>query len=109
VTHHPLTVEIRPDSGAVTLLLEGELDLASVSTLRACLEQLDGSYHEVAVDLAGLSFVDSTGLATLITTKHQLDERGGRLVLRNPQDAVRRVLEVSGVDKVLAVQLDVVA
>ena len=109
MTQHPLTIEIRPVAGAVTLLLAGELDLASISTLRACLEQLDPSFDEITVDLAALSFLDSTGLATLVSTQHQLAERGGRLVVRNPQTNVRRVLEVSGVDRVLQVTADLVA
>jgi anti-sigma B factor antagonist len=109
VTQHPLTIEIRPLADSVTLTLAGELDLASVGTLRACLEQLDPSFHEIDLDLAALTFLDSTGLATLVTVKHQLDERGGQLVVRNPPTNVQRVLEVSGVDKVLRVTSDLVA
>jgi anti-anti-sigma factor len=109
LSHHPLTIEIRPDAASVTLLLEGELDLASVGTLRACLEQLDSQFSEISVDMAGLEFLDSTGLAALVTTQQHLGERGGRLLVRNPQGHVRRVLEVSGVDRVLSVSNDVVA
>jgi len=109
VSQHPLTIEIRPDGSSVTLLLAGELDLASVGTLRVCLEQLDPSFQEVEVDLTDLGFLDSSGLATLVTTHQQLDQRGGTLVVRNPQHNVRRVLEVSGVDKVLAISGNLVA
>ena len=106
---HPLTIEIRPVADSVTLALAGELDLSSVGTLRACLEQLDTTFGEVAVDLTALSFLDSTGLAVLVTTKQAVDARGGRFVLRNPADNVRRVLEVSGVDQVVDVTTDAVA
>lgn len=109
MSHHPLTIEIRPDAASVTLLLDGELDLASVGTLRACLDQLDSQYAEIHVDLAGLEFLDSTGLAALVVTQQHLGERGGRLLVRNPQGHVRRVLEVSGVDRVLSVTSDLVA
>ena len=105
MTHHPLTIEIRPDARSVTLLLAGELDLGSADTLRVCLNQLDESYDELIVDLEALHFLDSTGLSLLVQTQHSLTERAspGRMLVRNPQGHVRRVLEVSGVDQVLTV------
>ena len=107
MTHHPLTIEIRPGARSVTLLLAGELDLGSADTLRVCLSQLDEGYDELVVDLAALHFLDSTGLSLLVQTRHGLAERErpGRLVVRNPQGHVRRVLEVSGVDQVLTVEV----
>ena len=105
MTHHPLTIEIRPDDRSVTLLLAGELDLGSADTLRVCLGQIDDSYDELIVDLEALRFLDSSGLSLLVQTRHALAERQrpATLVLRNPQGHVRRVLEVSGVDQLLTV------
>ena len=100
---HPLTIEIRPGAESVVLSVAGELDLSSAPTLRACFEQLDVTVDEVVVDLGGLRFIDSTGLSLLVATERSLAERGGRLALRHPSDQVRRVFEVSGVDKVLTV------
>jgi anti-sigma B factor antagonist len=101
---HPLTVEIRPQAGSVTLDLAGELDLATCGTLRACLEQLDPGFQEVVLDLSRVSFVDSTGLSLFVTAQQEMAARGGRLVMRGPCGHVRKVLEVSGVDQVLSVQ-----
>jgi len=105
VTQHPLTIEIRPDANTATLLLAGELDLGSADTLRVCLDQLNQDYQELVIDLAALRFLDSTGISLLVQAQHTYADRTppGRLVLRNPQDHVRKVLEVSGVDQVLTV------
>ena len=107
MSHHPLTVEIRPDARTVTLVLAGELDLGTADTLRICLQQLGDGYDELVVDLEALHFLDSTGLGLLVATRHALAgrDRPGAMVLRNPQGNVRRVLEVSGVDQVLTVQV----
>ena len=101
---HPLTIEVRPSAGSLTLALMGELDLSSAPTLRACLEQLDPGVEEIVVDLTDVSFMDSTGLALLVSTEHTLTTRGGRLTVRRPSGAVRRVLMVSGVDQLVSVE-----
>jgi anti-sigma B factor antagonist len=105
LTQHPLTVEIRPDVSTATVVLVGELDLGSADTLRVCLEQLNRDVEELVVDLAGLRFLDSTGISLLVQTQQTYRDRTppGRVVLRHPQGHVRKVLEVSGVDQVLTV------
>ena len=102
---HPLTIEVRPSAGSITFALVGELDLSSCTTLRTCLEELDPGVTDVAVDLTGLSFIDSSGLALLVTTQQALAGRGGSMALLGANGHVRRVLEVSGVDQVLTVQV----
>jgi len=82
--------------------LHGDLDLATMAVLEEL--ALDALDQPVVLDLRGLDFVDSSGLRGLLLLRRRVDEAGGRLVLREPTPSVRRVLEVSGLDKVFSVE-----
>lgn len=83
--------------------LHGELDLATIAVLEELV--LDALPDQrVVLDLRGLHFVDSSGLRGLLLLRRRVDEAGGRLVLREPTPSVRRVLEVSGLDKVFSLE-----
>lgn len=94
---HPLEVEIIPDSAAVTLRLAGDLDMATVDTLRACLTSVDPAFSTVVIDLAALRFLDSTGLGCFAALHRELEVQLRRLELRGAQGHVRQVLEISGI------------
>lgn len=88
-----LTVE--PTAGG--LAVTGEIDLATAEQLAAHLDPLPGDGPEVRVDLAGVSFLDSSGLRVLIEA-HQRGERAGRaVVFTGVTPLVQRILELAGV------------
>ena len=82
----------------------GELDLATAPRLRDVLVDLanHGANH-VTVDLAGMDFIDSTGLSVLITALKRMRERGGDLALHSPSAAAMKVFEITGVTSVFAI------
>ena len=82
------------------LTLAGEIDAHTAPALAAAIDGLDG---DVVLDLAGVDFVDSSGLRVLIDAHQSVDQRGDALSLENPSTAVRRLLEISGVDEYLNV------
>jgi anti-anti-sigma factor len=71
----------------------GEIDLATSGLLRDSLAQCDG---HVIVDLAGVTFLDASGIGALASDSARLHRCGGSLVLRDPKPAVRRVIEQVG-------------
>ena len=85
------------------LSVEGDLDLASAPSLKWALADLQsaGSRH-VVVDLARVSFIDSTALGVLIEARTKLENRRGFL-LAAPGLETRRALEISGLDRHFAV------
>ncbi len=82
------------------LALSGEIDAHTAPALAAAIGELSGN---VALDLAGVDFVDSSGLRVLIDAHQSVSGRGDSLSLKQPSDAVRRLLEISGVDEYLNV------
>jgi anti-sigma B factor antagonist len=72
----------------------GELDMVSADFLTERLVEVAGS--TVVVDLSGLSFMDSSGIAALIRAKVRMENDGDSLVVSRPRPNVLRVLEVTG-------------
>jgi anti-sigma B factor antagonist len=85
--------------GTVVVRLAGELDLYNSAEVGTALERATGeSPPRLVVDLGEVSFVDSTILGTLVEAKKRLPEGAGFL-LAAPNANVRRVLEVSGLER----------
>ncbi|MEX1279441.1 MAG: STAS domain-containing protein [Acidimicrobiia bacterium] len=76
----------------------GEIDIASAPSLDGALDAaIDAHAGPVAVDLRSVSFMDSSGLRSLLTARRRLAEDGRPLGLVCGPGPVRRVLEVAGV------------
>jgi anti-sigma B factor antagonist len=87
----PLRTERRDD----LLVLAGELDAHSAGAAERALASLDGE-GDVRVDVAGVTFVDSSGLRVLLDAHQALESDGRRLVLVSPSRAVARLIELAG-------------
>jgi anti-anti-sigma factor len=97
-----LAIACAIDNGTASLSLEGELDLANASALEERLSELeDSGSTQLTVDLAGLDFIDSTGLRVLLQASARAQERGHELILRPAPATVQRVFEVTGAQEVL--------
>ncbi len=100
-----LAVEETVGDGAVTIALVGELDLASVPVLERRLEAVERDRPgRIVIDLTGLSFIDSSGLRVLLLAAGRAREGEHELLLTQPTDAVRRVLEMTGALDLLSLQ-----
>jgi anti-anti-sigma factor len=89
-----LNIQVVHLDAAPVVILAGALDVSTAEELRTSLEPLGG---RVLVDLYGVSFMDSSGLAAFVVTRERLLANGGNLHLRSPQDQVRRVFETVGI------------
>ncbi|MFL1381988.1 STAS domain-containing protein [Nocardiopsis protaetiae] len=90
-----------PHPGVTVVPVDGEIDLATVPGLRA---RLAAAAREercecLVVDLAGVGFLDASGVGALVAAHRILAARGARLVLARPRPAVARVLEILGMDR----------
>jgi anti-sigma B factor antagonist len=96
-----LDCEIRGTTAEVTV--DGDLDMAAAFKLEPVIERLvsEGDVEELVLDLAGVNFIDSAGVGSLVSTQQRLDELGVSAKVRRPSEAVRRVLDVSGAGGVL--------
>ena len=102
-----MNLSSRQGDGRAVVALRGELDVADAASVAAALTALAARARELIVDLAGLEFIDSSGLAALVTARKQARQAGGDLLLAAPQDQVLRVLAATGLTGVFCVHATV--
>jgi anti-sigma B factor antagonist len=91
--------EIAEQSGAIIVRLRGELDVYNAGLLReALLEGAGRGGSRLVVDLAEVTFVDSTVLGVLVEARTHVPDRRAFLLAAAGFE-VRRALEVSGLDR----------
>ena len=90
--------------GEATVSVRGEVDVYTAPQLRECLYGVvvDGN-RRVVLDLSAMSFIDSTGLGVIVGTLKRLREGGGDLVLRSPSRSTRKVLEITGLTRIMEI------
>lgn len=80
----------------------GRLDMLAAAEVRQRLvETVQGGQPRLVVDLAGVTFIDSSGLGALIAGLKAARQAGGDLRLAQPNDQARLVLELTTLDRVL--------
>jgi anti-sigma B factor antagonist len=86
----------------VTIAVVGEVDLSNAASLEAALvEVLEMKPGRIAIDLAGVSYLDSTGIRCLLNAAEHAAAAGSELVVCQPVGIVLRVLAICGVDELL--------
>jgi anti-sigma B factor antagonist len=92
-----------PDAPNV-LPLEGEIDLhvspRVASSLGAIIDQKPSL---LVVDLSGVTYIDSSGLAVLIEGMQNVEAYGGKFVLAGLQESVRPIFEIARLDQVFII------
>ena len=89
------------DNGVTVVAPTGRLDVAGAPALKdAISEALKNGQPRVVLDLEGVSFVDSTGLGSVIAALKQVRSSQGDLRLAAPNQQVRVVLELTTLDRV---------
>lgn len=104
MTHFETRTSTEP--GRMVVALVGECDLAARDKLTSSLLAAVGSAPVVVVDVAALTFLDSTGIHSLVTAHHAARAAGGRLHLVNATGMVANVLDLTGVGELLRPSTD---
>jgi anti-sigma B factor antagonist len=86
------------------LPLEGEIDLHVSPNIAASLNMMiEKKPPRLIVDLARVSYIDSSGLAVLIEGMQKVQQYGGKFALAGLQEQVRLVFEIARLDQVFQV------
>jgi anti-sigma B factor antagonist len=100
-----LKVSSRAEGDRVIVALSGEIDLYTAPRLQSQLAAALNTEHAVrlVVDMSGVDFCDSTGMNVLLGAQRMAREHGGDLELSAPRPAVRKILQVTGLESVFTV------
>jgi len=94
--------------GAYVLPLKGEIDLHVSPSVTASLNSMiEKKPPRMVVDLSGVTYIDSAGLAALIEAMQKVEGYGGKFLLAGLQETVRSIFEISRLDQVFHIFPDV--
>jgi anti-anti-sigma factor len=91
---------------ALAVRVDGELDLYTAPEVHQALAAIPAAVRHVLVDLTGLSFMDSAGMATLLSGARRLAKHSGSMTLVVGDRSVLRALEITGVEKYFEIRDD---
>jgi len=102
----PLRFEVSRET--LIVRVDGEMDLNSADTFR---HEIDKKLDELRpinllIDLGGVTFIDSSGLGVILGRYKRVAQRGGRMAITKAQPTVRRILELSGLMRVMGIYRD---
>ncbi|WP_228817523.1 STAS domain-containing protein [Nocardia transvalensis] len=98
-----LDVKVHTQGTTTVITVRGEIDIASVPHLQSALAEGQQGGRPVVVDMSNVGFMGSAGLSALLVASEAAEPQRLRVVA---SDAVRRPIEVTGLDKLLAMYPD---
>jgi anti-sigma B factor antagonist len=86
-------VHVEVDDARAIVRVSGEIDIATTPEVDEAVARL--TTPDIVLDLSEVTFMGSSGLASLLRASRRATELGGSLVLRQPSRAVRDLLEMT--------------
>jgi stage II sporulation protein AA (anti-sigma F factor antagonist) len=96
-----LSIVTTVTEGIQVVALAGEIDYNTSGQVRQALDVTGTARPRIVIDMCEVTFMDSSGINILISAHQDTTASGGWLRLAAPTDAVRRVLQLVGVDQVI--------
>lgn len=92
-------------AGRLTIYLAGDLDHHEARGAIRSIDELLDEYlpRDCVLDMSGLSFMDSSGIALIIRMSRRMKNLGGRAWIENPAKQPLRVIDASGIDRLVPV------
>jgi anti-sigma B factor antagonist len=95
--------EVREEGGQVVVALRGDVDLSSSPEARQVLLASVARGVAVVVDLSGIHYIDSSGIASLVEALQSARRQKTGFGLAAVSDSARRVLELARLDRVFTI------
>ena len=99
-----IEVQTKTDGDATIVTPQGDIDLSRAPSLRSQLSAIQAKRpRKLIIDLNGVPYMDSSGVATLVEAMQNARKSGSKLVLCALQDRVRSIFEIARLDMVFTI------
>jgi anti-sigma B factor antagonist len=96
------------EKGCTVLKLDGRLDTLATAGFDTQWKQwIDDGGRRLVLDLAGLRYISSSGLGSIVALAKRLQDLGGRVAIAGLNGVVKEVFSITTIDKVIPVESDV--
>ena len=85
----------------IEIIVTGRLDTNTAPSLEIVLKKIEPVKQTLHLDLSGIEYVSSAGLRVILLAHKIMLPSGGKMLLRNPSEFCRQVLEATGMDSIL--------
>lgn len=104
-----MTNAVSEEAGRLVVKLNGDIDLEHAPRVRELLLECVGREKDVVVDLAGVDYIDSSGIANLVEALQTANRQGTGFQLVSVTGQAMRVLQLARLEKVFAIHDDLAA
>ena len=102
-----MSVKVENKSGLAVCYVEGEIDINSSPAIKKSFDKLIAAKtQKIVINLSGVTYVDSSGLATLVEILKNMKAYGGRLRLTNLSSKVKSLFEITKLEKLFEIMAD---
>ena len=100
-----MKVDIQTEGGAAVAKLSGELDHHNAGEVRTKLDKyiITAQPRLLIIDFSDISFMDSSGIGLIMGRSKIMKQCGGKLEVRSPQPYIRRVMKLSGIERIVKI------
>ncbi len=100
-----MNVNIKSNGTYAVALLSGEIDHHNAKEIREKLDKfiISNQPRELAIDFRDISFMDSSGIGLIMGRYKLISQCGGRLIVKNPREYIKRVLKISGIERLVRI------
>lgn len=98
-----LNITKKLEGGVLDVALDGRLDTNTAPEFQQEIEPMLGSISELKLDCEKLDYISSAGLRVLLTFEQMLEEQGKRMELRNVNDIIHDVFDVTGFLEIMTI------
>ena len=98
-----LKISVKNEGKEYTFLLEGRLDTLTSPSLEKKINEVIGGAEKLILDLEALLYISSAGLRVLLGATQQMEGKG-EMIVRNPNQAVREVFDLTGFSHLFTIE-----
>lgn len=99
-------IDCQLNGGTLEIAISGEIDHHNARRLRSAIDEKIYLYRPkiVALDVSGVSFMDSSGLGLILGRFTLTRELGGELRVLNPNESVEKILDLAGTSRLITIE-----
>ena len=98
-----MPIRLTQEKGALTAYLQGDIDHHGARTMMLSLDRevTARNPRTLTVDMSGVTFMDSSGIAVLLRCLRRMEETGGAMRVQSVPPQAKKVFSAAGLDKLI--------